>query len=73
MQGCQTKLTYDASWEKIYPWMNYDSHLRHAVCIVCKDYDKVPVQEMGALVTGALANWVKATEQLQKHKNLSGI
>ena len=62
MRAYKSKLTYTASWKKIYPWMKYDSHLRGMVCTVCKDYGKVPVQARGAWVTRAVDNWVKATE-----------
>ena len=68
MRAYKSKLTYNASWKKIYPWMNYDSHLRGMVCTVCKDYGKVPVQARGAWVTRAVDNWVKATELLKKHQ-----
>ena len=37
-------------------------------CSVCKKYGKPPVQARGAWVQCPVANWVKATELLNKHE-----
>ena len=66
MRLYKDNLRYNPEWKKKWPWIKYK--VGDMFCSVCKKYGKPPVQARGAWVQHPVANWVKATELLNKHE-----
>ena len=68
LKGCSCKRTIYSTIQNGRKSGHGLSIKKKVVCSVCKKYGKPPVQAHGAWVQRPVANWVKATELLNKHE-----
>ena len=60
---------FQATWYKLYPWLEYSLALNRAFCFPCRLFNKKEIKNESALIRVGYNNWKQAPTRLREHQN----